>query len=146
VIINYRIANGAGGYILLLDPAQGGTLELWNPKASTHPQIEELASNYGQGASVFTNSLGNIRETISMRGMNIVYTDAAAALTASRTLKQALLNQLVHLQVIESNGQTAETQYFPNCVFSSMEPSVSGKSVTWNMELTGQACTQTPPD
>ena len=124
-----------------MDSTAGDTIEPWRPKFSANPQIEGLASNRNQGASVFTASLGNIRCTLPLHAMNINYGTAAASLAASRTVPLAFLNNKIHLQVI----QDSETQYFPNAVFSDVEPDVQGSNVTWNMNCVTQMVTATDP-
>lgn len=142
--ILYNIANSGGGYVTLMDVNLGNTCTRWNPDFTQKPQIEDLASNIGQGASVYTNTLGNIRVALSLE-ININYLDASAALTASRTLATALLNLLINLQVIETNGATTETQYFPACVFTRAKPDVQGSNITWQFDLTSQMVTAVPP-
>lgn len=139
--IEYKISGSGGDYSTLVDESAGGTVEPWEPSYSAKNQIEDLASNVGQGASVFTNNLGNIRCSLSLRKVCVLYPTLDAAMAASRTVPSAFLGQLLNLKVT----QGSEIQFFPNCVTNSMKPNVQGANVEYSIELVSKMVTNIEP-
>ena len=151
--ILYNTVGSAGGYTTLVDPSvSGNTIEEWSPNYSAKPQVEELAQNFGQGGTVFTNTLGNLKNTQSLK-IAVTYLagggssgagDLGAALAASRSIPLLFLTTLINLQIVEPSG-SGETQYLPNCVFSKCKPTVQGATVVFDMDFVSQMVTSTPP-
>jgi len=142
--INYKPVGGMGNYVVLIDTTLGGSIEEWDPDFASRPQIVELASNFGQNSSILTNTLGNLRCSMSMRGMSQLYATNAAAMAAAINVANTFLTQLLNLQVMP-DGVGAVYQYYPACVFSKCKPQVRGAGITWTMDFTSQMATFTPP-
>ena len=139
--IEYKVSGGAGGYVVLMDTSLGHTIEPWEPSYAAQGQFEQLVRNIASGASVYTNALGNIRCSLPLHAMNIVYSDLKSALAASRTVPAAFLNSILVLKVTEGS----EVQYFPGAVATAVKANVQGCSVTYNMDLTAKMVTATEP-
>ena len=139
--IAYHIVGSTAGYAALMDEALGGVIEPWEPDFTAHQQIEELASNAGQGASVFTNPLGNARVTIPLHNMVVPYATSDLAFAASNDIPLIFLANKIHLQVT----QGSQTRYYPNAVFSRCKPSVKGSIIVWQMDCVTQMAQKSQP-
>lgn len=129
--IDYRAVGGAGGYVKLMDVTTGDTIEAWEPSFSAHAQVEELASNAGQGAGVYTQNLGNIRCDIPVKKMNIVYATRDAAMLAAQSVPAALMNLKVNIRVTE--GGTVI--WYKGAVTRNLKGSVQGLNVEFNADF-----------
>ena len=140
MVISYKTVGGSS-YTSWIDTSNGDTIEPWEPSYSAKPQIEELAQNFGQGSSVFTYTLGNIKCSLPLKSVCVTYASLDAALAASRTVPTTFLNNYIHLQVT----QGTETQYFPYAVCTSFKCNVQGASVVYDVELTSRMVQSSAP-
>lgn len=124
-----------------MDMTAGDTVEPWEPQHRANVQTDTLAGNALAGGSVKIKPQGNIECSLPLHSMVVTFATAALALTASRTVATALLNNQVNLKVTEG----AEVQYFPNAVCRSLRANVQGASVIFNMDFSTQMVTAVEP-
>lgn len=131
-----------GSYTVLADESAGASiLSDFAPSFTALMQQNPVFRSDRQ----FRQGRGNAVCSFPIRYF-IQYDDDAAALASIRVLAQGVFIEgaLFHLK-LEQSGTAAETQYYPNAVFTDYKPIKTGRAVEHQFTVSSDNVTDTAP-
>ena len=136
--VEYQIAGGAGGYVVLFDEAAG------TGDASPTSQFDftdAVMTTPGFGSlSTSDIPMGNTSVDLNIP-LSQVFASRASAKAQIRTFRTALKGVTLNLKFT----QDADIDYYPQAVLKKMTAKLMGCSVEFNFSFTAQDVTATAP-